>query len=115
VQGQVDEANSMKIAVLMRPGRIDIGQLAARHPGAIVRAGRGRRRPRAGIAGCRSARDGEHALRCGRGGDRQARRGLKWIQFTTSGLDAALRAGGFPEGAVVTNGAHQLISETGCS
>lgn len=30
---------------------------------------------------------------------------LKWIQFTTSGIDKALRSGGFPEGTVVTNSA----------
>src|SRR6185437_11884546 len=32
-------------------------------------------------------------------------RRLKWIQFTTSGIDFALRNGGFPPGAVVTNSA----------
>ena len=28
---------------------------------------------------------------------------LKWIQFTTSGIDKAVRAGGFPDGVLVTN------------
>ncbi|MFT5539588.1 MAG: D-2-hydroxyacid dehydrogenase (NADP+) [Alphaproteobacteria bacterium] len=28
---------------------------------------------------------------------------LKWIQFTTSGIDKALRSGGFPKGVIVTN------------
>lgn len=28
---------------------------------------------------------------------------LKWIQFTTSGIDKALRSGGFPKGVTVTN------------
>jgi D-2-hydroxyacid dehydrogenase (NADP+) len=35
--------------------------------------------------------------------DNQTR--LKWIQFTTSGIDKALRSGGFPKGVVVTNSA----------
>jgi phosphoglycerate dehydrogenase-like enzyme len=30
---------------------------------------------------------------------------LRWIQFTTSGIDKALRSGGFPRGVVVTNSA----------
>lgn len=30
---------------------------------------------------------------------------LKWIQFTTSGIDKALRSGGFPPGVIVTNSA----------
>jgi phosphoglycerate dehydrogenase-like enzyme len=30
---------------------------------------------------------------------------LRWIQLTTSGIDSALRAGGFPKGVIVTNGA----------
>lgn len=33
--------------------------------------------------------------------DNQTR--LKWIQFTTSGIDKALRSGGFPKGVTVTN------------
>jgi phosphoglycerate dehydrogenase-like enzyme len=32
-------------------------------------------------------------------------RRLKWIQFTTSGIDSALMNGGFPAGVVVTNSA----------
>jgi phosphoglycerate dehydrogenase-like enzyme len=28
---------------------------------------------------------------------------LKWIQFTTSGIDKGLRSGGFPKGVIVTN------------
>jgi D-2-hydroxyacid dehydrogenase (NADP+) len=32
-------------------------------------------------------------------------RNLRWIQFTTSGLDVALKAGGFPPQAIVTNSA----------
>ncbi len=30
---------------------------------------------------------------------------IKWIQFTTSGIDKALRSGGFPKGVTVTNSA----------
>lgn len=30
---------------------------------------------------------------------------LKWVQFTTSGIDKALRSGGFPKGVIVTNSA----------
>jgi len=95
----------MKIVVLMRPGRIDIGQLAARHPEQLFvpvedAAGLARELPDAEVLVTANTHyDAAVAAIAKRAV------GLKWIQFTTSGLDAALRAGGFPEGAVVTNGA----------
>lgn len=95
----------MKIVVLMRPGRINIAQLAARHPRQSFvpvedAAGLARELPVAEVLVTANthydapvAAIVKHATR------------LKWIQFTTSGIDAALRAGGFPDGAIVTNGA----------
>ncbi len=95
----------MKIVVLLRAGRIDIEELAARHPAqAFVLVENA-----AGLA--RELPDAEALVTANTHYDAAAAAivkrasGLKWIQFTTSGLDAALRAGGFPDDAIVTNGA----------
>lgn len=95
----------MKTVVLMRPGRIDIAELAARHPEQSFvpvtdAAGLARELPDAEALVTASPHyDAEVAAIVKRAA------GLKWIQFTTSGIDAALRAGGFPDGVIVTNGA----------
>ena len=36
---------------------------------------------------------------------KEEQKNLKWIQLTTSGIDNVLRAGGFPNGVIVTNSA----------
>ena len=96
----------MKIVLFVKRDRFDLAELARRHPDHDFVFADG-----ADAAG-RELPDAEAMVTWTSGYDadfvatvKKQGRKLKWIQFTTSGIDSVLRAGGFPEGVVVTNSA----------
>lgn len=94
----------MKITLYLKPGRFDFDELARRHPhhDFVVPPD---------LEAFADALPGSEVLITWNGPwdetfaslikEKQA--GLKLIQFTTSGIDGALRAGGFPTGVTVAN------------
>lgn len=96
----------MKIVLHLPNGRLDIAPLQKRYPDHPMVVTRDL------DALAREIADAEMMITSNRPyypdmvravNDNQTR--LKWIQFTTSGIDKALRSGGFPKGVVVTNSA----------
>lgn len=96
----------MKILLFAKRDRFDIDELARRHPDHDFVVIEGRE------DGARELPDAEVMITWTMGYDadfaamvKDKARNLKWIQFTSSGIDNVLRAGGFPKGVIVTNSA----------
>ncbi|MFM2129791.1 MAG: hypothetical protein RL477_1337 [Pseudomonadota bacterium] len=96
----------MKAVLYIRPDRFDMAELARRHPAHRFVRVDGAAEAEAEIADAEmlvtwtSAYDEAFAAMLKTKAPK-----LRWIQMTTSGVDSILRAGGFPEGVVVTNSA----------
>jgi phosphoglycerate dehydrogenase-like enzyme len=94
----------MKIVIYLKPGRFDFAELARRHPDHEFRVP-------TDLAAFAEDLPGAEVLITWNGPFDAAfaqlvkdrAEGLKWIQFTTSGIDGALRAGGFPPGVLLSN------------
>lgn len=96
----------MKIVALMRRGRFDLDALARRHPAHdFVLAEDGAALPGALPGAKVLITSNAHYDAAVAALVKAHGTALGWIQLTTSGVDAALRAGGFPKGVIVTNGA----------
>ena len=94
----------MKIVLFVRQDRFDLAELIRRHPEhSFVHA--------ADTAAAARELPGAEAMVTWTSGYDEAfvrtvqekADALRWIQFTTSGIDSVLRAGGFPPGTIVTN------------
>ena len=96
----------MKFALFVRANRFDFDELARRHPGHEFAVTHSREELARVLADADALitwtvpYDESFAAMI-----KETAKRLKWIQFTTSGIDSALRAGGFPKGVVVTNSA----------
>ncbi|MGE0651899.1 MAG: D-2-hydroxyacid dehydrogenase [Alphaproteobacteria bacterium] len=96
----------MRVLVLMRSDRVDFDELARRHPEIDFAVTEdpvvfGKALPEAEVLiTANNYFDKSVSARL-----KETRGKLRWIQLTTSGVDGALRAGGFPKGVIVTNGA----------
>lgn len=96
----------MKVLVLLRTDRVDFDELAHRHPQIDFTVTEdpvvfGNVLPEAEVLiTANNCFDATISSRL-----KETPGKLRWIQLTTSGVDSALRAGGFPKGVIVTNGA----------
>lgn len=94
----------MKIVLFVRQDRFDLAELIRRHPEhsfvhAADTAAAARELPGAEAMVTWTSGYDEAFVRT----VREKADALRWIQFTTSGIDSVLRAGGFPPGTIVTN------------